>query len=77
MNSKNHLLQNQMVNFNQTWQKASIGKEDLSSFKWKGHTFLNQEIITKLQKNIHEIKKSSPPELLGQFTIYIIITSLK
>ena len=54
------------VDFNQTWQKASLGKEDLSLFKWKGHTFLHWEKITKLQKYIHEIKKS-PPELLGQF----------
>ena len=28
---------------------------------------LHWEIITKLQKYIHEIIKSSPPELLGQF----------
>ena len=29
--------------------------------------FLHWEIITTLQKCIHEIKKSSHPELLGQF----------
>ena len=56
---KNHLLQNHWANFNHTWQKASLVKEDLSLFKWKGHTFL--------EKYIHEIKKSSLLELLGQF----------
>ena len=40
---------------------------DLGLFKWKGHTFLHQVIITKFQKYIHEIKKSSPSEPLGQF----------
>ena len=35
--------------------KSILGKEDLSLFKWKGHTFLHWEIITKLQKYIHEI----------------------
>ena len=47
---------------------------DLGLFKWKGHTFLHQVIITKFQKYIHEIKKSSPSEPLGQFyNIYKII----
>ena len=48
-------------------------EEDLSSFKWKGNTFLHQEIITKLQEHIQEIEKSHPPELLGLF--YNIYTS--
>ena len=39
----------------------------------RGHTFLQQEIITKLQEYIHEILKFSPPELLGHF--YNIYTS--
>ena len=61
----NLLLLNHWANFNQTWQKVSLGKEGFSLFRWKGHTFLHCE-ITKLQKYIYEIKKSSS-ELLGQF----------
>ena len=48
-------------------KKSSLGNEYLSLFKWKGHTFLHWEIITKLQKYIHEIIKSSPTELLGEY----------
>ena len=43
------------ANFNQTWQKASLGKEDLSVCKWKSYTFLHWEILTKLRRYIQEI----------------------
>ena len=33
----------------------------------KSYTLFHLEILAKLQKYIHEISKSSPPELLGQF----------
>ena len=56
-----------MSQFQPNLVKGSLGKEDLSLFKSKDHTFLHLEIITKLQKYIHEIKKSSPPEPLGHF----------
>ena len=43
-----------------------MGEGDLSLFKWKGHTFVQLQMITKLIKCIHKIFKSFPPELLGQ-----------
>ena len=33
------LLQNHWVNFNQSWHKASLGKGDLSLFKWRALSF--------------------------------------
>ena len=35
--------------------KSIPSKEDLSLFKWKGHTFFHWKITTKLQNYIHEI----------------------
>ena len=46
-----------------------------SLFKWKGHTFLHKEIITKLQKYIQF--KNLLLNYCASFIIYIIITSLK
>ena len=54
-------------NFNQTWHKAFLGEGNSSLFKWKGPTFFQGEIITKLQKYIDKLKKSSSPEALSQF----------
>ena len=59
-------------NFNQTKQKASVyEEEDLGLFKWKGHTFLHQVIITKLQKYFHDIITSFLLNHWANFIIYI------
>ena len=51
-----------------TWHKASFGW--LRGFKFvqiKGPALFQGEIITKRQKNIYKIYKSSSPEPQGQF----------
>ena len=37
-----------MDHFRQNWQKASLGKEGLSFFEWKGHTFFTLEDNNKI-----------------------------
>ena len=71
------------TNSNQAWHKASLGVEILRFSILNGQAFLQREIITKLQKYIHEIKifssrttgpysvLKSPSELLGQFLWWI------
>ena len=72
--SLNLLLQNHWANFNQTGQRVSLGEEDFSLFNWKGHTFLHQEIITKLHEKFTKFKNIL---YWAYFIICIIITSLK
>ena len=53
-----HLLQNHWANFNQTWQKASLGEGDSSLFKWRtcpfprGDNYTNSENTLMKFKNI-------------------------
>ena len=44
------LLQNHWANFNKTWHKASLDKEDSSLFIWRAHRFLRRDSneITKI-----------------------------
>ena len=60
------LLQKHRVNFEQTWHKASLVEEGSSLFNLRAPPF--SKIITKYQKFIEEIKKSSSQEPLDQFT---------
>ena len=57
------LLQNRLIDFNQTWQKASLNEGDSSFLQMKDAALSQGEIITKKQKYIDEISKSSsePP----------------
>ena len=74
---KNLLLQNHQANFNQTQQKASLGKEDLSLCTWKSHTFSHCEIITTLQKvHSRNFKNLLLLNYWASFILYIITTSL-
>ena len=55
------LLQNSLANFNQTWQKASVGKGDLSYF------FSNEGLHAFLRGDNIKIFKISSLEPQGQF----------
>ena len=46
---------------------SALFQKEIIMKQGKGHTFLHWEIIKKLQRYIHKILKSSPPELLDQF----------
>ena len=60
------LLKNHRANFNQTWQKASLGKGD-SNFSNEEPCPFPRGDNFKWQKYIDEIPKSSSPEPLCQF----------
>ena len=55
MKFNNLLLQNQHVNFNQTWYNASFSKGDSILFKWRGLIFLKEDN--------NKVQESSPEPL--------------
>ena len=65
MKLKNLLLQNQRVNFYQTY-KVSFGGWNYSLFKRRTMVFLQREVM-KNQKYISEIENSSYPEQVLQY----------
>ena len=62
-----HLLQNQWANFSQTLHNASLGEGDSILFKWRAHPFLRGDNYEIVKNTLTILKKSSPPEPLGQF----------
>ena len=63
--------------FNQIWQWATLVEEDLSLFKWKGHTFLHWEIITNCKSIFTKLLNLLLLNYWTSFIIYISIDSLK
>ena len=61
------------------WQKASLGEEDLSLFKWIGHTFLQWKIIKNCKNTFTKFQNLLLLNYKANFIIYIlfIITLLK
>ena len=73
---KKIILKNHWTNLNQIWHKAFLGEEKQSFFQMDGPALFQGERITKLQKYINKIKKSSSQEPLNQFQPNLAQSSL-
>ena len=77
MKLKNVLLQNHRANFNQTWHKSSLGKEDSNLFKCRAMLFSRGDNYEVMKMNWWNLKNLSSAELLGQFLLICFFTSYK